>query len=167
MNYLDFEQNEFPLAYLIPFRCYGTWLHGDVRGSVYRRQHNRFGTPFVTPSQSLEQSDAAQMRQPPFRLKVAERVIVEQAIREVCGHRGYQLLALNARTNHVHTVVSATVPPEPILNAFKAYATPRLREAGTLMPGVTPWSRHGSTRYLWKPQHVEAAIDYVLNRQDD
>ena len=25
----DFDDNEFPLAYLITFRCYGTWLHGD------------------------------------------------------------------------------------------------------------------------------------------
>src|SRR5256886_8163861 len=32
----DFDDNEFPLVYLITFRCYGTWLHGDERGS-YRR----------------------------------------------------------------------------------------------------------------------------------
>ena len=24
----DFDDNEFPLAYLITFRCYGTWLQG-------------------------------------------------------------------------------------------------------------------------------------------
>ena len=34
----DFDDNEFPLAYLITFRCYGTWLHGDERGS-YRRSY--------------------------------------------------------------------------------------------------------------------------------
>ena len=33
-----------PLAYLITFRTYGTWLHGDARGSV-DREHNVFGTP--------------------------------------------------------------------------------------------------------------------------
>ena len=26
------DDNEFPLAYLITFRTYGTWLHGDERG---------------------------------------------------------------------------------------------------------------------------------------
>ena len=27
----QFEQNSFPLAYLITFSTYGTWLHGDDR----------------------------------------------------------------------------------------------------------------------------------------
>ena len=27
----DFDDNEFPLAYFISFRTYGTWLHGDER----------------------------------------------------------------------------------------------------------------------------------------
>jgi hypothetical protein len=34
----DFDDNEFPLAYFISFRTYGTWLHGDERGSVNRKQ---------------------------------------------------------------------------------------------------------------------------------
>ncbi len=40
----DFDDNEFPLAYLISFRCYGTWVHGDTRRSVDRKQ-NAYGTP--------------------------------------------------------------------------------------------------------------------------
>src|SRR5262249_42685946 len=35
-----------PLAYLITFRCYGTWLHGDERGSTDRHR-NQYGTPFI------------------------------------------------------------------------------------------------------------------------
>ena len=42
----DFDDNEFPLAYLITFRCYGTWLHGDERGSM-DRTHNVFGAPKI------------------------------------------------------------------------------------------------------------------------
>jgi hypothetical protein len=30
------NNTNLPLAYLITFRCYGTWLHGDERGSVDR-----------------------------------------------------------------------------------------------------------------------------------
>ena len=30
------NDNEAPLAYLITVRTYGTWLHGDDRGSVDR-----------------------------------------------------------------------------------------------------------------------------------
>jgi hypothetical protein len=36
----EFNDDHIPLAYLITFRCYGTWLHGDSRGSV-DRFHNR------------------------------------------------------------------------------------------------------------------------------
>ena len=37
------NDTEIPLALLITFRCYGTWLHGDLRGSV-DRDHNVYGT---------------------------------------------------------------------------------------------------------------------------
>ncbi|MGH9840991.1 MAG: hypothetical protein ACREEM_19730 [Blastocatellia bacterium] len=41
-----FSDSRIPLAYLITFRCYGTWLHGDERGSV-DRDHNIYRTPFL------------------------------------------------------------------------------------------------------------------------
>ena len=41
-----FSTGEFALAYFITFRCYGTWLHGDERGSV-DRFHNIYGMPFI------------------------------------------------------------------------------------------------------------------------
>src|SRR5208283_2139266 len=30
-----------------------------------------------------------------------------------------------------------------------------------------PWSRHGSTRYLWKPEHVSGAVRYTLHEQGE
>jgi len=53
------------------------------------------------------------------------------------------------------------------MNAFKANATRELRAAGLVSSVQIVWSRGGSTRYLWKPSHVEGAIDYVLNGQGD
>jgi hypothetical protein len=44
-DYVDFQDRRQPLAYLITFRCYGTWLHGEQRGSTDRRHYNRYGTP--------------------------------------------------------------------------------------------------------------------------
>ena len=162
----DFDDNEFPLAYFISFRTYGTWLHGDERGSVNRKQ-NKYGTPRIAPNQRLRNAERKLLKHPPITLDAYQRPVVEKAVREVCAHRGYKLLAINVRTNHVHTVVSAQVEPEPILQAFQAYATRKLREAGLLPRKVKPWSRHGSTPYLWKERHVERAIDYVLNGQGD
>ena len=48
-DYIDFQDRSVAKAYLITFRCYGTWLHGDDRGSVDRRFYNRVGTPRITP----------------------------------------------------------------------------------------------------------------------
>jgi hypothetical protein len=30
------NDTDLPLGYLITFRCYGSWLHGDKRGSIDR-----------------------------------------------------------------------------------------------------------------------------------
>lgn len=154
-----------PLAYLITFRCYGTWLHGDIRGSSDRRGHNVYGTPGIEPAPVLERADAARLRHASVLLDAACRDAVEAAIREVCVCRGFQLYAVNVRTNHVHVVAAAACRPERVMNDFKSYSTRQLRQRGLLPEGFKPWSRHGSTRYLWKPRHVEAAINYVLYGQ--
>ena len=163
----DWEDNPFPLAYLITFRCYGTWLHGDERGAMDRRSNNRYGTPRIPANRALRESDQAYLKQPPVILDATQRDAVEIAIREVCQNRNYRLLALNVRTNHVHVVVAAACKPESILSTFKAYTSRRLREAGLCSNSQILWSRHGSTQYLWKPQRVELAIDYVVNGQGE
>jgi len=162
----DFDDNEFPLAYLISFRTYGTWLHGDNRGSMSRKQ-NKYGTPRIPPNPGLQRAEMKQLKHPPVKLDEWQRPVVEKAIREVCEHRGYWLRAINVRTNHVHTVVSAELKPEPILQAFQAYATRKLREKALLTRDIKPWARHGSTPYLWKERHVARAIEYVLYGQGD
>ena len=45
------NDTDVPLGYLITFRCYGTWLHGDERGSI-DRFHNRYKTPYLPRSDS-------------------------------------------------------------------------------------------------------------------
>jgi len=35
-DYIDFNDRNAPIGYLITFRCYGTWLHGDEGASVDR-----------------------------------------------------------------------------------------------------------------------------------
>ena len=56
-----FEENQFPLAYLITFRTYGTWLHGDDRGAVDRRGGNEFGATLMPPNRGLRASMAGAM----------------------------------------------------------------------------------------------------------
>src|SRR6266498_1875166 len=85
----------------------------------------------------------------PYHLDQARRDAVLEAIQEVCGHRGWGLLAAHVRSNHVHTVVEAEVPPERVLSDFKAYASRRLNRMRLDQPNRKRWARHGSTRWLW------------------
>jgi len=129
--------------------------------------HNVYGTPCLAPNSQRKHTATLKLNHAPVVLNVEQRQAVEKAVREVCHYREYRLMAVNARTNHVHAVVSAGCKPEPILEAFKAYATRKLRKMGLISKTTKPWVRHGSTRYLWKERHVEKAIDYVLYGQGD
>jgi REP element-mobilizing transposase RayT len=162
----DLDSNVFPLAYLITFRTYGTWLHGDPRGSVDRKT-NIYGTPLLHPDHERKRNEEVQLKSLPIILTSTQRKIVERAARNVCYHRGYALLAINVRPNHVHAVISAACKPERVLEALKAYATRELRQTGSISADLKPWVRHGSTRYLWKEQQLEKAMTYVLYGQGD
>ena len=167
VNDSDFDYNEFPLAYLITIRCYGTWLHGDDRLSVDRHGVNTYGTARRAANSTLERAMKRKMEAKPVLMNDPQRTVVKQAITEVCDYRGYDLKAINVRTNHAHAVVSAQSKPDSIVAAFKSYSTRKLREAGLLGNDVHPWARGKSRRYLWKPRHVSRAIDYVLYGQGD
>ncbi len=164
-DYIEFQDRSEPLGYFISFRCYGTWLRGDKRGAVNRRSFNTVGTPKMSPNENLERSDRNQLKNAPVLLETKRRSVVEAAIREVCAFRGIVLIAINVRTNHVHLVILTNRRPEPIMDAFKAYATRRLREKGLIGADNKVWSRHGSTRYLWTEAHVSSAVEYVVNGQ--
>ena len=149
-----------PLAYLISFRTYGTWLHGDDRGSV-DREHNTPGTPYLPANLDRERSARQRMRRQPVTLTKDQRVVVDKTIKEVCAYRGWFLHEMNIRTQHIHMVVTSDRPPEPTMLSLKSWCTRRLREAGLVARDVTPWSRHGSTLYLWTDKSFARARRYV------
>jgi hypothetical protein len=124
----QWDDNEFPLAYLITIRTYGTWLHGDQRGWVDRHGKNIYGTPREEFNPGLLRQVKEELKRPPFILNQSQRIAVDQEIKDVCQRRRYDLRALNVRTNHLHSVVSAQTKPERIINAFKSNATRALRE---------------------------------------
>jgi REP element-mobilizing transposase RayT len=166
-DYIEFQERSIAKGYLITFRCYGTWLHGDERGSVDRRFYNTFGAPKIAPDAEKVLRKAGQQKHDPFVLGPRERKVVEDAIREVCSIREYGLFAMNVRTNHAHLVVSNAALPEKMMNSFKTYATRSLRTNGFIGLEQKAWSRHGSTKYLWTDEHVTKAVEYVLYGQDD
>ena len=129
--------------------------------------HNLPGTPVLNEDAARTAWEGQRMDQPAYLLDQIRRDAVLEAIQEVCSHRGWTLLAAHVRSNHVHTVVEAEVEPERVMNDFKAYASRRLNGTGLDDPHRKRWARHGSTRWLWKPQHVSAAIQYVIAEQGE
>ena len=85
-DYVDFQHRTQPLAFLITYRCYGTWLHGDKRGSVDRRKFHRHGTPAMPANKRLAEDETLELKHAAVTLDKAQRVVVEDAIREVCDH---------------------------------------------------------------------------------
>ncbi len=161
------NDTDIPLAYLITFRTYGTWLHGDERGSI-DRYHNQYRGPRVAPDSILEKQHAVKLKGSSVTLDAKQRKVIESAVREVCEYRKWVLRAINIRTNHVHSVVSiGLAPSDKALNDFKSYATRRMRQNGVWEREHSPWVDKGSKRCLWNEKSIASACDYVINDQGD
>lgn len=153
-------------GYLLTWTCYGTWLHGDERGSV-DDEHNGRDTPKLLPDEGRYVRSLFRMTGVPYLLDDAAREVVETVIRKHCEIRRWHLLAVNARTNHVHVVVNCNelVSPDTATDQFKAWFTRRLRENGHAGVDQEVWTEGGSGRWLTTEQSFLAAVAYVLHGQ--
>ena len=159
------NDRDTPLAYLITFRAYGTWLHGDERGSTDRR-NNIYGNPHYHPNPEWHTHNQKQLAHDPVTLCTARRAAIEFAITDTCRRRFWDLMAHNIRTNHAHAVVDTLGKEGSLaLNALKANSTRELRQRGQWESPRSPWADKGSCRGLWNEQSVAAAIEYVLHGQ--
>jgi REP element-mobilizing transposase RayT len=154
---------EYPLAYLITFTTYGTWLHGDERASVDKK-HNRFGEEFLHNNPGLTLKEESNLKNPPLKLDASCRDIVLQAILDVCKFRGWFAHSAHVRSNHIHIVVSGQEKPEKMMCDFKKYATKAIKKTGSISADKY-WTRHGSTKYIWTKERLHLAIEYVETGQ--
>ena len=161
------NDTDVPLAVFFTFRCYGTWLHGDERGAV-DRNNNLYGSPKIPANSNWRKHNEQLLLYPQVKLNAASRRSVEKAIRDACIKRGWTLLAINVRTNHVHVVIAIGVKkPKDVLIALKANSTRQLREDGLWFHEHTPWADKGSKRNLWNEKSISEACNYVTNEQGD
>lgn len=100
-------------------------------------------------------------------MDLSRRRAVLLSIRERCSEHRWDLLAAQVRTTHVHAVVEGDARPERIMNDLKSYASRCLNRSGLDNPNRKRWTRHGSTRWLWAPDSVSAAIRYVVDEQGE
>ncbi|QKK07967.1 MAG: hypothetical protein HND58_07110 [Planctomycetota bacterium] len=121
-----------PLAYFLTWTTYGTWLHGDQRGSV-DDAHNVFGHPVLEAQPHRAARTREGLAEQPFVMTARVRDVVDDAIRTHAEFRSWRVLGLNVRTNHVHLVIEANShSPEQVMAQCKLWATRRLRDRGLL-----------------------------------
>jgi REP element-mobilizing transposase RayT len=107
------------------------------------------------------------MKEEPYLLDSARGALVRDAIVAECRFRGWQLLALHVRSNHVHMVVAADREPEFVMRSCKGHASKCLNKAGLDAADRKRWTTHGSTIYLWKAETVAQKVDYTFHGQGD
>jgi REP element-mobilizing transposase RayT len=148
-----------PLGYFITFTTYGSWLHGDSRGSILKGET----TKLLSENPALRAYEQSTQEYQTVVLDSEARKIVRQAILETCRFREWLLYAAHIRSTHIHLVLKANTSPERVLVDLKAYATRSLRKNGYDQRRL--WTRHGSTRYLNTASQLNKAIHYIISEQ--
>jgi REP element-mobilizing transposase RayT len=155
------------LAFHITWTTYGTWLPGDARGWV---KAGAWG--IQAPDPERERRSRERMTEEAVLLTREQRDVVEQTIRDHCRIRGWLLHAVNARTNHIHVVVTADRDPETVRDQFKAWCSRKLSDQAGLteVVGKKAGRRHwftegGDVEVIEDEEYLANAIRYVLEGQ--
>ena len=153
------------VAYFLTWTTYGTWLHGDERGAVDDEQNHR-GMPYLERDSARLERMRARMVEPAFTLDPEAGGVVERAIGELSARRRWRIHAVNARSNHVHLVVTApSHAPQLVVKQCKERSTRALRDRGIGTDRTHLWTRMASTRWLNDAESLRHTVDYVANHQ--
>ena len=152
-----------PLAYHLSWTCYGQWLHGDRRGFV-DHGHRTPGEPYVYDDPHRLNAAANRLAESPCWLTEAQRQTVQQAVREACTFRSWDLSAVNAQPDHVHVVVRA-----PGHTGVQARARLKDRASRALKAADRQrtrwWTDGGKVEPIRDARRLQQAIIYVNERQ--
>ena len=151
---------DIPLAYFITFTTYGTWLHGNERGSVIRKE----GSTVLLPTQEcLTHHEIHKLNSAPTLLSTSQRKIILDVIIKHCEIRNWKLFATHVRTNHVHIVVKSNKSIDQTAEEFKSWGTRILRKDGLTNHKV--WTNGSSKKYIFKKAKLLEKIHYVVYEQ--
>ncbi len=147
------------IAYFSTWTTYGTWLPGDGRGWCSRGGICQLPDPEILNTAQYRMTETALV------LDAIQRRIVEEAIAAHCTIRGWQLHAVNCRSNHVHVVMTAAgVPVDRPREQFKYWGTRRLKEK--TLDRKHWWADGGWDVYLDEEDQLDSTIRYVIEGQD-
>jgi REP element-mobilizing transposase RayT len=159
--------SEKVLAYHIVWTTYGTWLPGDWRGWVTKGVWG-----IQTRDPKLEQTSRERMAETTVVLTPEQRALVEKTIVNHCQLRGWTLHAVNARTNHIHVVITADRDPNDVRDQFKAWCSRTLSDNAGLTKSVAKkagrrhwFTERGDNEAIRDEEYLRNAIRYVLEGQ--
>jgi len=153
----------FPLAWYLTWTTYATWLHGDERGSHTRSR-------YLQPDPGLEAEVRGELVEQPVYLSPAQRLIIEKTIPNECQSQGWTLHAVNARTNHVHAVISANRDGSFLRSRLKALTSAALSDDAQLpMAGSHGrrkwWTEKGNIVEVDSEKALDEIVIYVRDLQ--
>ena len=150
-----------PIGFFITWTVYGTHLQGDERG--WRRR----GHGHQLPQPRLEQWHHTRLKHAIVLLNPEQRLVVETECQRHCDHRGWRLWSVNARTNHVHAVVTAVgYSGATVRDQLKANVTRGLREQWKLFRDRPVWSVGGDWECINNEEDLETVCLYARDAQD-
>ena len=154
-------------TYHLIWTTYGTWLPGDERGWIKKKCLG------IQPPDSVREYEArGLMVEDAVVLTDLQRDLVEHTIRDHCRIRNWYLHAVNARSNHIHVVVTADRNPDDVMDQLKAWCSRKLSDAAGLTSAVAikagrkRWFTEGGDKEIIEDEeYLENAILYVLESQ--
>jgi REP element-mobilizing transposase RayT len=151
-----------PITYFITWTTYGTWLPGDGRG------WRKWTAGEQQPRPLLEAWCRDRMKEEQVVLNAKQREKVETVCREHAEIRGWELHAVNARSNHVHIAVTADAAPPKVRDQFKANATRVLRQPPEAITNEKVWTRGGDVEIIDDDgdDGLEQVVLYITEAQD-
>jgi REP element-mobilizing transposase RayT len=152
--------NNQPIAWFITWTVYGTFLQGDAR---WWRKRGRSRPP----QPLLEQWHRDRLNHDVILLDDNYRRIVEDEITKHCVLRGWRLWIANARTTHVHVVVTAANHSgRQVRDQLKANCTRALREQWEFFTDRPVWTVGGDWKRVNSEEDLEQVMIYVGGAQD-
>jgi hypothetical protein len=152
------------IAFFHTWTSYGSRLPGDLRGWFERGRGWQLGDA------RRELQAALLMTEDALVLDDEQRRIVEKTIVDHCRIRGWELHAVNCRTNHVHVVVTANREIKVVRQQFMAWCTRKLKDRERTLNSGKPlreswWTDRGWDEYLDDAESLANVIAYTRDGQ--
>ena len=141
-----------PIAYMLTWTTYGSWLQGDKRGYV------KDGL-ILPENKALNRANRANMASAPVTLTHRQRRIAEDALRTEADTLGQEIYAVALGKNHLHLVVNSNgLDAGRSASHYKNAARLAIQADGFC---GRLWTSGFSKRYCFDQRQLQVLIGYV------